>query len=390
MTFVFEHEEESMSGFASSGTSDGPVVCQRRRILYPNTNLYPPHFLKTESFDLNSEVGHPSEVSGERTTPEPYDLLATQEMRNPMRSVSFSARLLTSHLTSCVLGGSFAPPLPEMRRPAVREYGVASDQGIRRTMEDEHVALVENDVAFFGVYDGHGGRQCAEYVRDHLHHTILQHPDVRVAPSRAITDAFAHIERNFLSLNDDAHSSAGCVCAAALIQGDLLTVGNVGDCEVVLARAGAPMLLTVKHNPSCNAAEATRVTQAGGCIFNRRVGHPYLNPRLCSLAVSRAVGDAGFKLPTYTLGKPSGIIADADTCEVQLTSNDTFLLIACDGLWDMMTYAEAVQLCEQYMESGFDANTIADKLVCEALHRGTRDNITVIFVLLRAEAITSK
>jgi serine/threonine protein phosphatase PrpC len=384
MTFVFEQEEDTMSGFASSVTFDGPAVCQRRHILSTKANPYSAHFLQTENFDLSSEAEHPSEVSGERMSPEPG------EVPTPLHGASCSTRLLASHLTSSLLGSSFAQSFHETRRQWVREYGVASDQGIRSSMEDEHVTIVEPEAAFFGVYDGHGGRQCAEYVRDHLHHAIYQHADVKEAPSRAMVDAFAQIERDFLSLSDVAQSSAGCVCAAALIQNDLLTVANVGDCEAVLARAGEPLVLTVKHNPSCNTAEATRVTAAGGCIFNRRVGHPRLNPRLCSLAVSRAVGDAGFKLDTYTMGKPSGLIADADTCEVHLTSDDAFLIIACDGLWDVITYAEAVQLCQHHMEAGVDATTIADKLVGEALMRGTRDNVTVVVVLLGSEVEKSK
>ncbi|KPI90504.1 protein phosphatase 2C-like protein [Leptomonas seymouri] len=373
-----------MSGLAASVVSDGPVMCLRRPMSGANTASCTLSFMKMKSFDLNSETEHPSEVSGEQMSPGPF------EVCTPTRRTSFSTRLLPSHLTSSILSSSFALSLTDLQRQWVRDYGVASDQGIRPSMEDEHVAMVEADVAFFGVYDGHGGRQCAEYVRDHLHHAVLQHADIKTTPARAMSDAFVQVERDFLSLNDDTRCSAGCVCAAALIQGDLLTVGNVGDCEVVLARAGEPVLLSVKHNPSCNDAEAARVTEAGGCIFNCRLGHPRLNPRLCSLAVSRAVGDAGFKLDTYTLGKPSGLIADADTCEMRLTPEDTFLLIACDGLWDTMTYAEAVQFCSQHMEKGADANAIADKLVREALMRGTRDNITVVLVFLGLDATRSR
>lgn len=373
--------EEHMSGFVSGVITDGSVLYQRRHLLSPNGALYTPDVLKNESFDIISETEHPSEMSCERALSESYCLAAT-DARTPTRRASFSTRLMTSHLTNSFLGGSFAPSVMGVQHQWVREYGVASDQGIRSTMEDEHVALVDTDVAFFGVYDGHGGRQCAEYVRDHLHHAVLHHADVRVAPCRAMSDAFAQIEHEFLELSDTAQSSAGCVCAAAVLQGDLLTVGNVGDCEVVLGRAGKPVVLTVKHNPSCNDAEVARVTEAGGCVFNRRVGHPRLNPRICSLAVSRAVGDAGFKLDQYTLGKPSGIIADADTQEVRLTAEDAFLIMACDGLWDTMTHTEAVQLSTEYLMSGLNANAVADKLVSEALVRGTRDNITVVFVLL--------
>ncbi|KAK7198773.1 protein phosphatase 2C-like protein [Novymonas esmeraldas] len=337
-------------------------------------------FLNNESFDLNSEAEH---VSTDSSTPgpfEPYRLLLPRELRTPAQP--FSPPEIPLPCPDSPLCSTFFPSVLDTHHEWVREVGVASDQGIRSSMEDEHVTIVDQDVCFFGVYDGHGGRQCAEYVRSRLHELTLAHESLRTAPRQAISDAFAQVEREFLEQNTEDMGSSGCVCAAAVVQGSVLTVGNVGDCEAVLARAGQPVLLTVKHNPSCNDAEASRVTKAGGCIFNRRVGHPRLNPRMCSLAVSRAVGDAGFKLEEYTDGKPSGVIAVADTAELVLTKEDSFLILACDGLWDTISYAEAIELAATHLASGADANGVADQLVRETLRRGTRDNVTVVFVRL--------
>lgn len=49
-------------------------------------------------------------------------------------------------------------------------YGATGMQGWRNTMEDSHIAELDlgNGVSFFGVYDGHGGNEVADYVRDHL------------------------------------------------------------------------------------------------------------------------------------------------------------------------------------------------------------------------------
>ncbi|GET92313.1 protein phosphatase 2c-like protein [Leishmania tarentolae] len=348
------------------------------------SSRFPSLYRKKVSFDVSSDMEHISTNPSTCNTAESYRLLLPQELRMPAQR--FAAPEIPDNTSHPPLRSAFFSSVAEVQQQSVLEVGVASDQGIRSSMEDEHVTVVQPEVCFFGIYDGHGGRQCAEYVRSRLHEITLSHECLKTAPRKAISDAFAQVEREFLGQTTHDMSSAGCVCAAAVVQGSVLTVGNVGDCEVVLARAGQPVLLTVKHNPGCNDAEAARVKKAGGCIFNCRVGHPHLNPRMCSLAVSRAVGDAGFKLAEYTNGKPSGIIAVADTAEVLLAKEDAFLILACDGLWDTMSYAEAVELATAYMASGADANSVADQLVREALRRGTRDNVTAIFVRLGVSA----
>ena len=102
-----------------------------------------------------------------------------------------------------------------------------------------------------------------------------------------------------------------------------------------------------------------------------------------SLAVSRAIGDAGFKLEEYTDGKLSGIIADAETKKTLLTPEDEFLIIGCDGLYDVMTYQECVTFCRQLVTSGTPSQAISESIVAEALNRGSNDNVTVLFILLR-------
>ncbi len=49
-------------------------------------------------------------------------------------------------------------------------YGATGMQGWRNTMEDSHIAEIDlgNGVSFFGVYDGHGGNEVADYVKEHL------------------------------------------------------------------------------------------------------------------------------------------------------------------------------------------------------------------------------
>lgn len=128
-------------------------------------------------------------------------------------------------------------------------------------------------------------------------------------PEEAIKSAFFRCETNFLEwaykeqLEDGStvlkshlystvatrynqFTSQGVV---ALIKGNMLYVGNVGDSEATVCRAGKAINMTVLHNPAKNPTELQRVEQAGGRIVRSRVGHPHFNANYFNIAVSRAM-----------------------------------------------------------------------------------------------------
>jgi integrin-linked kinase-associated serine/threonine phosphatase 2C len=278
------------------------------------------------------------------------------------------------------------------------EYGVSSEQGTRKTMEDQHKAMLSTDlftprdrtaprmamgIPFFGVYDGHGGQQCAEFLRENLHTLILSHPHARQDPQRAIKDGVEEAEKLFMEKCKTERIDSGSTVAVALVVDELLVTGNVGDSEIVLCRNGTAKVLTVKHTLSANESEVDRVKACGGRIFHSRVGHPKFNPMLVSLAVSRAVGDAGFKLEEYTDGKASGLIAEAETSVTELEPDDEFIIIGCDGVWDVLSYQGAVDFCKELIKAGKDTQHVTEQLCQEALKLGSTDNVTALFVSLK-------
>ncbi|CAD2214956.1 protein phosphatase [Angomonas deanei] len=250
-------------------------------------------------------------------------------------------------------------------------------------MEDKHTMLAEG-IPFFGVYDGHGGTGCAEYLRDNLHRLILSHPEVKTQPDKALREGILEADRAFLKKCEAEQTDSGCVCAVVLLVGDKLVVGNVGDTEIVLCRDGKATALTTKHSPKFDPTEADRIRAVGGKMIGHRVAHPKFNGRACSLAVSRAIGDATFKLDSYTGGQPSGIIAEPYTTVRRITPQDEFLVIGCDGLWDVLTHQEVVDICRQCDDDGATPHMITEALVDEAMLRGSTDNVTVAFVSIQS------
>jgi serine/threonine protein phosphatase PrpC len=117
--------------------------------------------------------------------------------------------------------------------------------------------------------------------------------------------------------------------------------------------------------------EVARIEKAGGFVFKGRV--------MGVLAVTRSLGD--HMLKDYVIAHPTVNERTLDLNEVTKNpyAEPTFLIIACDGLWDVMRDQEAVDLVRQYPG---EKTSVAQHLVEEALRRGSTDNVTAIVAWL--------
>jgi len=248
---------------------------------------------------------------------------------------------------------------------SVKDVGFAADQNIRyrKTMEDEHVIIdgyggVGTD-GYFAVYDGHGGKNCAELVKKRLHENILKEAKGKPMPV-ALKDAFLSTDKNIKDHNEKSGSTA----AVAIIQfrdgKRVLYTANAGDARIVLRRQGKGVRLTTDHKVT-DPNEVKRIEARGGMIFGGKVG--------ASLAITRAFGDCELK---------DWVIAEPDIKETPLDVGDTHLIVACDGLWDVVSDQEAVDLIARDEV----AQESSEKLLKYSLAHETKDNVSIIVVKL--------
>ncbi|KAF0975619.1 hypothetical protein FDP41_005613 [Naegleria fowleri] len=254
-------------------------------------------------------------------------------------------------------------------------YSSASAQGKRPTMEDEHffVKNIEEALsqppnfrfhAMFGVFDGHCGPECAQHCKEDI--------------VRAFVESFEACDIEFKQKlfggSDDSLFSAeeyyaGCTANVCVLRNDDLYVANLGDTRCVLAHKGFAIQLSEDHKPS-NKDERMRIEKNGGIVSFGRVNG--------ALAVSRAFGDFEFKK------KGSNLVSVVpDVSHFTLTKDSDFIIIACDGLWDVMSSSEAVKNVYNYLQQFKDPRKACEKLVEKALKDGSMDNITVILILLK-------
>ncbi|KAF3672779.1 putative protein phosphatase 2C 11 [Capsicum chinense] len=243
-------------------------------------------------------------------------------------------------------------------------YGYATFKGKRASMEDYYeTSISEVDgqmVAFFGVFDGHGGSRTAEYLKNNLFKNLSSHPDFIKDTKSAIVEAFKQTDADYLNEEKGQQKDAGSTASTAVLLGDRLLVANVGDSRVVACRDGSAIPLSIDHKPD-RSDERERIEQAGGFIIwagTWRVGGV--------LAVSRAFGDKMLK--PY-------VVADPEIQEEEIDGVD-FLIIASDGLWNVLSNKEAVTIVQDIK----DAEAASRKLIEEAYSRGSSDNITCVVV----------
>jgi len=224
---------------------------------------------------------------------------------------------------------------------------------------------------FFAIYDGHGGNFVSHYLKDNFHKTLLScwsTPEEKmVAIKRAYEEADKEICKQLeLRSPRDVHEfkDVGATAATVIISRDdvkrVLYTANVGDTRVVLCRNGKAIRLTYDHKVS-DEKEAKRISESGGWISgNKMAGF---------LSVSRAFGDFSLK---------QWITADPLITETTLHKDDKFLIIACDGLWDVISDQEAVNMVKK-MKS---AKVMSTKLTEQALAQGSTDNVSIVVVML--------
>ncbi|KAF8403578.1 hypothetical protein HHK36_011682 [Tetracentron sinense] len=281
----------------------------------------------------------------------------------------------------------------------ILSWGSFATCGRRETMEDTHFLMPqmcnEKDIHVFGIFDGHRGGAAAEFSARALP-GFLQTLGSTSSPSDALLEAFVKTDDTFRSelasrrndkglIQKDWHP--GCTAVASLIIKNKLFVANAGDCRTILCRGGCPFALSKDHVASC-LEERERVIREGGevkwQVDTWRVGPAALQVFICILEdlypgftllndyrVTRSIGDDDLK-PAVT--------AEPEITETILSSEDEYLVMASDGLWDVVSNEEVISIIRDTVK---EPGMCSKRLATEAAERGSKDNITVIVVFLR-------
>ncbi|CAH1445495.1 unnamed protein product [Lactuca virosa] len=262
--------------------------------------------------------------------------------------------------------------------------------GRRREMEDavsiEKKFVDENSrkFDFYGVYDGHGGSRVAYACRERLHKLLATEMDIENKNTEEMNWENLMVE-SFAKMDEEVNEtdivdSIGSTAVVAVVSDKEIVVANCGDSRAVLSRGGVTVPLSVDHKPD-RPDELERIELSGGRVIDwngLRV--------LGVLATSRSIGDR--QLKPYVIAKPEVTVNKRDDA-------DEFMILASDGLWDVISNDLACQVVRKCLDGWTcgrrsmkehhkrTTNNPAMFLTELAMARGSKDNISVIVVNLK-------
>ncbi|KAM0912675.1 hypothetical protein ACQ4PT_012646 [Festuca glaucescens] len=250
--------------------------------------------------------------------------------------------------------------------------GYSSYRGRRQTMEDFYdIKSSKTDakrINVFGVFDGHGGSCAAKYLKEHLFENLLKHPAFITDTKSAISESYKETDADFLAAETTICRDGGSTASTAIFVGNHLYVANVGDSRAVISKAGKAIALSDDHKPN-RSDERERIENAGGVVTfsgTWRVGGV--------LAMSRAFGDRLLK---------QFVVAEPEIQEQEIDDELEFLILASDGLWDVVPNEHAVAFVKEVV----GPEAAARKLTEIAYRRGSKDNITCIVVEFHRDSV---
>ncbi|KAJ1435479.1 hypothetical protein SESBI_04990 [Sesbania bispinosa] len=272
--------------------------------------------------------------------------------------------------------------------PTLRS-GEWSDIGGRPYMEDTHICigdlakkfgynvLCEESISFYGVFDGHGGKSAAQFVRDHLPRVIVEDADFPLELEKVVTRSFLETDAEFAkTCSIESSLSSGTTALTAIIFGRSLLVANAGDCRAVLSRSGVAIEMSKDHRPLC-IKERMRIESMGGFIDDG-----YLNGQL---GVTRALGDWHLEGMKEMSGSGGPLSAEPELKLMTLTKEDEFLIIGSDGIWDVFRSQNAVDFARRRLQEHNDVRQCCKEIIGEAIKRGATDNLTVVMVCFHSD-----
>lgn len=264
------------------------------------------------------------------------------------------------------------------------------------------------------VFDGHGGWQVAEYLREHLVPAVgerikgMRCKGDPIAVTEALRDTFDDYDARLkfvageaLSLKFSKPAKVGSCALCVLIDSRHLFVANVGDCKALLVRGAKSVALNAVHN-AIQAAEQQRLKHAhpgeddvyvckgaaavgkAGSGEAQMAGACYVKGKL---QLTRSFGDFYLKDASYHFdferNQPffSGpttqpyITATPEVSVYPRHPQDQLLVLGSDGLWDYLSNEDVQQLAKPFLDGSAKEGTfqaLAERLVEEVLARSAK------------------
>ena len=241
-----------------------------------------------------------------------------------------------------------------------------------QSQKNNNPSLKNSYCSYFGLYDGHSGNSCADYLRDNLHHYVLENNYFVSDKEKALYEAINLAEKKFTKKSYDkqqnllSDESGSCLLSILIdintnLQNKMQYVANVGDSRAIMSLHKGQYIkeLTNDHKPSC-VNEKQRIYSSGGKTFKSETlvskiglnefGKEFKYEKIKygverifpgGLSLSRAIGDISAKVESLG-GNSNCQISTPEMKKVILQGDEDFLVMGCDGIWDVLDNEQVI------------------------------------------------
>ena len=317
----------------------------------------------------------------------------------------------------------------------MKSYAYNSYKGIVKDYNEDRVVVVSQiqkpqktihrtwpKMSYFGVFDGHGGESCSEYLKNNFLDYLIENKNFPHDIKMAITETFDKLEDEFFEKNkqkpkDQIDNSGSCALVAIMTENKIY-IGNIGDSRAIMSlNNGAKVKqLSIDHKPN-NLKEFERITKNGGKVYidedikedeNGKLDESKLNfiteksdfnkyksekevifrhfPS--HLAVVRSIGDIKVKMPEYGALK-GNIIPTPEVFVYDYSPSYDFMIMGCDGIFDDLSNEEIIGAAwhvfkNKAKEKNYDLNLLTedscDMIIKYAMDVMSSDNLSCIVI----------
>lgn len=253
-------------------------------------------------------------------------------------------------------------------------FMIWEDIGMRSYMEDRVSWEVDlyKGFSYCSVFDGHGGAEVSTYLQTNMKKTVLEHliyqdtMESFIDVPKVLFDAFQTI---VAAIPRQISEQTGSTAVVMLKKNNKIWLANAGDSRAIMNNGYGSVQLTQDHKPSRHD-EYTRIISLGGKVNKSSPEDVYRVNGM--LAVSRAIGD--FALAPHVTWKP-------EIHAYTLTNRNHYILLATDGVWDVLENDEVVNIINDSIIDA-DWKNIGYKLISMSRKKHSQDNIALALMVL--------
>ena len=290
----------------------------------------------------------------------------------------------------------------------IKAYAYNTSEGNIRDYNEDTITIAKinldpkdknNYFYFFAVYDGHGGNGCSLYLKNNLYKNIKE-PTVK-----GLRNAINETENNFLEKvavkNGNLEDISGSCAIMVLLKNRKCIIANIGDSRCVLFKNKRVIFSTRDHKPN-SAFEKQRIELAGGSVYQTPSVIPlFQNGKQIEipwrvlpggLSVSRTFGDIESKNKKYG-GKKDVVAALPDVVEFELNEEHNFMVIGCDGIFDVLSNNEILECIQIVLRINKKkkinelCGDFASMIIKSALAKESFDNVSCIVVIFNINGL---